>query len=263
MAVSGCLIQLSFLLSYSKMSTPQVSLYGGWDSDCSARLRLALQLKNIHYEYIPVTDQNAATYKEINPSGSIPTLVIQEGLSSSDQRASKPTMISQSLAALEYLEETFPPSSTGKALLRPTTSPRDRATIRCLMNIIASDVHPLTTARVCRRICEQFPCPASETAAATGNIEWDRFWIRRGLAVYEDMIRDTSGTYSVGEDITLADVCLLPAVWTAERCGVSLDGFPGIVRVVGGLCRVEAVRRAHWRCQVDTPEGLRVSWQDL
>lgn len=245
------------------MTPPRVSVYGRWDSDCSARLRLALQLKEINYEYIPVTDQNAATYKEINPSGSIPTLVIQETSSSSDQRANKPTIISQSLAALEYLEETFPPSATQKALLPPSTKPQDRATVRCLMNIIASDVHPLTTARVCRRICEQFPCPASETAAATGNIEWDRFWIQRGLAVYEDMIKDNGGTYSVGEDITLADVCLLPVIWTAERCGVSLEGFAGIVRVVGNLSRVEAVRRAHWKCQVDTPQGQRVAWQSL
>ncbi|PKX90112.1 uncharacterized protein P174DRAFT_332766, partial [Aspergillus novofumigatus IBT 16806] len=60
-----------------------------------------------------------------------------------------------------------------------------------------------------------------------------------------------SGTYSYGENITLADVCLLPAIWTAERYGLLLDGFPTICRIVEALHRVEAVQRAHWRCQPD------------
>lgn len=233
----------------------QVILYGKWYSDCSARLRLALELKDINYEYMAVEDQNAAIYKAINPSGSIPTLVVQETQSSSDeQTSSKPTIIWQSLAALEYLEERYPQSETRMGFLPPKTNPEARATVRSLMNIIASDIHPLTTARVRQRICEQFPGPATETAAATGNFEWDTFWIRRGLASYERVVNEINGTYSVGENITLADVCLLPAVWTAERFGVLLNDFPTICRIVESLYRVEAVLRAHWRCQPDTPE---------
>lgn len=188
----------------------QVVLYGKWYSDCSARLRLALELKEINYEYMTVDDQNTAAYKAINPPGSIPTLVVQETQSSSsdEQTSSKPTVIRQSLAALEYLEERYPQSETRIGLLPPKTDPEKRATVRSLMNIIASDIHPLTTARVCRRICEQFPGPATETAASTGNFEWDTFWIRRGLTNYERVVNEINGTYSAGEYITLADVCL-------------------------------------------------------
>lgn len=243
------------------MSSSQVILYGKWYSDCSARLRLALQLKDINYEYVAVDDQNAAAYKAINPSGSIPTLIVQNAQSPSDQKANKPTIIWQSLAALEYLEEKYPLSETRRGLLPPITDPEGRATVRCLMNVIASDIHPFTTARVRRRICEQFPCPASEIAAATGNREWDRFWIQQGLANYERVIKASSGTYSVGNNITLADVCLLPAVWTVARYGVPLDEFPTIRRIVEALHRVETVQSAHWRCQPDTPEEHRVPWQ--
>lgn len=218
-----------------------------------------LQLKDIKYDYVAVDDQNAATYRLINPTGSIPTLVVQEQQSCPDQETSKPTIIWQSIAALEYLEERFPPSESRKGLLPPSTDPQGRATVRCLMNIIASDIHPLTTARVGRRIYEQFPCPASEAAAAMGNREWDSFWIQRGLADYERVVKDGRGTYSVGESITLADVCLLPAVWTAQRCGVSLDEFPTICRIVETLQCIEAVQRAHWRYQPDTPEEHRAS----
>jgi maleylacetoacetate isomerase len=244
------------------MSPPQVTLYGRWYSDCSARLRLALQLKGINYEYVAVDDQNATAYTSINPSGSIPTLMLQETQSLPDQEhspVSKPTIICQSLAALEYLEEKYPQSETQRGLLPLITDPRGRATVRGLMNIIALDIHPLTTGRVRRRIYEQFPCAGTETerATATGNREWDRFWIQRGLANYEYIAKDSSGIYSVGDNITLADVCLLPATWTAERYGVLLDEFPTISRIVMALDQVEAVQRAHWRCQPDTQEEHR------
>lgn len=232
------------------MPSPQVSLYARWYSDCSARLRLALQLKDINYDYIAVDDQNTETYKALNPSGAIPTLVVQEA----DQIASKPTIIWQSLAALEYLEERYPQ----KQLLPPAENARQRAAVRCLMNIIAADLHPLTTAKVRRRIYEQFPCPATEQAAATGNYEWDKFWIQRGLSSYERVVKDNNGTYSVGDNITLADVCLLPSVWTAQRYGVPLDEFPTICRIVMRLHCVGAVQRAHWRFQPDTPEEHRI-----
>ncbi|KAJ5613051.1 maleylacetoacetate isomerase [Penicillium lagena] len=239
------------------MSSPQVTLYGRYYSDCSARLRLAIQLKDINYKYVAVNDQSAASYTAINPSGSIPTLVIQEPQSEEGAKNKPKIIIRQSLAALEYLEERYPPSARQRGLLPLDT--QDRATVRCLMNIIASDIHPLTTARVRRRIYEQFPSPAAEAAAATSNRKWDRFWIGRGFASYESVVQEKCGMYSVGDSITLADVCLLPAVWTAEKYGMSLDEFPTIKRIVDALHCVEAVQRAHWRCQPDTPEEDRIA----
>lgn len=208
-----------------------------------------------------VNDQSEATYTVINPSGSIPTLVIQEPQSEEGAKNKPRIIIWQSLAALEYLEERYPPSARQRGLLPPIPDQQDRATVRCLMNIISSDIHPLTTARVRRRIYEQFPSPATEAAAATSNREWDKFWSWRGLASYESVVQGKCGCgmYSVGDSIPLADVCLLPAVWTAEKYGMSLVEFPTIKRVFDALHCVEAVQRAHWRCQPATPEDDRVA----
>lgn len=232
-------------------SSPQVILYSKYDSDCSARLRIALQLKGIHYDYVSV---DTPAYVTMNPSRTTPTLVINEPRSG--EEADQRIIIWQSIAALEYLEDAYP---TCRSLLPPSSDPVGRATVRCLLHIIASDIHPLTTARVSRQIQAQFPCPAAETAAATANREWDAFWIRRGFDTYERVAKETAGRYSVGDNVTLADVCLLPSVWTAERIGIRLDEFRCIKRIVGVLQLEEAVQKAHWRCQPDTPEEHRIA----
>lgn len=241
-------------------SLSHLTLHGRYYSDCTARIRLALNLKGLDYEYVAADPiKGEASSAPPNPSGTIPTLIIQHHQDqdhSIEQPKPKIThTISQSVAALEYLEETYPSRTP---LLPPLTQPAARALVRTLVNIIASDTHPLTTSRTGLRIVKQFPGSEADLAVKTRNRRWDAYWIERGLEAYEKTIVGTAGKYSIGDDITLADVCLLPEVWTAKRVGVDIAKFPMIKGVFERLSNVEAIQKAHWRRQLDTPDELRV-----
>ena len=236
-----------------------IILLGRYYSDCTSRIRLALNLKGLDYEYIaadPTQGESLPTWP--NLSGTIPTLLIQHpqdrGNSLGQPKPITTQTITQSVAAIEYLEEMYP---TQTPLMPPHSQPAARALVRTLVNIIASDIHPLTTSRTGRRIAEQFPGPETEVVIKTGNRQWEAFWIRRGLEAYEKTIIGVAGRYSVGDDITLADVCLMPQLWTARKMHVYFDEFPTIKGVFERLSDVDAFHRAHWRRQIDTPEELQ------
>ena len=218
----------------------QVTLYTYFRSSCSARLRIALHLKGIPFDPVFVNllrdEQSAPGHKAINPSGTVPTLVIQ--------RPQGPVTITQSLAALEYLDEAFP--NKGPALLPP--DPETRAVVRTLASIIACDIQPVTNLRILKRVA---PLGADRAA-------WSKELIEDGLRAYEALASQTAGRFSVGDRVTLADVCLIPAAWGDERVGVDLASFPVTNRVVQNLESEEAVRKGHWRAQPDTPDEFRV-----
>ncbi|PYI18185.1 Maleylacetoacetate isomerase [Aspergillus violaceofuscus CBS 115571] len=228
---------------------PEITLYTYFRSSCSARLRIALHLKSLPYTPIPLNllegAQQSPDNLARNPSGTVPTLLISSSPGSGSLTAA-PIKITQSLAALEYLDEAFPAT--------PALLPRDpakRALARTLAQIIACDVQPVTNLRILKRVA-----PLGVDRAA-----WSRDLIEDGLRAYETIIAEAgvSGTFSVGDQVTVADVCLVPAVWGAERVGVDVAGlFPVVARVVRRLERLEAVRRAHWARQGDTPVELRV-----
>ncbi|CEO60724.1 Putative Maleylacetoacetate isomerase MaiA [Penicillium brasilianum] len=217
----------------------KVTLYTYFRSSCSARLRIALHLKNIPFTPIFVNllrdEQSSPANRTINPSGTVPTLLITQG--------SDTVTITQSLAALEYLEEAFP--DNGPSLL--PSSPQDRALVRTLAQIIACDVQPVTNLRILKRVA---PLGADRAA-------WSKDLIEDGLRAYETIAVKSAGRFSVGDQITMADVCLVPAVWGAERVGVDLSGFPVVDRIMKNLEQEEAVRKGHWQTQPDTPEDLR------
>ncbi|KAJ5906043.1 uncharacterized protein N7473_002959 [Penicillium subrubescens] len=219
----------------------QVTLYTYFRSSCSARLRIALHLKNIPFTPIFINllrdEQSSPTHLKVNPSGTVPALIIT--------RESNPTSvtITQSLAALEYLDEAFP---QGPPLL--PTSPERRALVRTLSQIIACDIQPVTNLRILKRVA---PLGADRAV-------WSRELIEDGLRAYEAIVAGCAGKYSVGDEITMADVCLVPAAWGAERVGVDLSAFPVVDGIVRNLESVEAVRMGHWQRQEDTPEDLRV-----
>ncbi|TKW53310.1 Maleylacetoacetate isomerase [Colletotrichum tanaceti] len=215
-------------------------LHSYFRSSCSARLRIALNLKSIPYTTIPTNllrDQHLSpSHRALNPSASVPLLV--------HHVADVDFKVTQSVAALEYLEETHPSSTP---LLPGADDPRARAVVRSLVNIVACDVQPVTNMRVMRRV-----------RALGGDAErWNRELTADGLAAYEAVAREWAGAYSVGDRVSLADVCLLPAYWNAERFGVDLSAYPTIARVVGNLQDHEAVVRAHYFNQPDTPDELR------
>lgn len=219
----------------------QVTLYTYFRSSCSARLRIALHLKNIPFDSVFVNllrdEQSTPAHRAINPSGTVPALVVPH--------ASGPLTITQSLAALEYLDETFP--NTGPALL--PSGPDARALVRTLVSIIACDVQPVTNLRILKRVA---PLGADRAA-------WSKELIEDGLRAYEALASRSAGRFSVGDQITLADICLIPAAWGAQRVDVDLTKFPVTNRVVQNLEKEEAVRKGHWRTQGDTPEEFRIN----
>ena len=227
-------------------STPKITLYTYFRSSCSARLRIALNLKNIPYTPIAINllkgEQRTAANTSLNPSATVPTLIAEYNTTP----APKTVTITQSLPALEYLEEITP--STAPSLLPPPSNPELRAVVRTLANIIACDVQPVTNLRILKRV---------EPYGVDRNV-WSKELIEDGLRAYEAIASSVAGKFSVGDVVTLADVCLLPAVWNAQRAGVDLAPFPVIQRVAANLEEVDAVKRGHWRTQPDTPEEFRV-----
>ncbi|KAF4446790.1 maleylacetoacetate isomerase [Fusarium austroafricanum] len=222
------------------MSDAQYTLYSYFRSSCSARLRIAMNAKGIPYELAFVNllknEHLSDTHKSLNPSASVPVLISHES-------KDKPFRIGQSAAALEYLEEKHPEHP----LLPPTSNLEARATVRTLVSIICADIQPVTNLRIMRRVRE-----------LGGNAEdWNRQLMTDGLKAYEDVVKDSAGKCSVGDELTIADACLLPAMWNAERFGVDLTAFPTIGKIVESLKDHPAVVKAHWQNQPDTPDNLK------
>ncbi|KAG5912979.1 hypothetical protein E4U53_005060 [Claviceps sorghi] len=225
----------------------EYTLHAYFRSSCSARLRIILHLKHIPYQLRPVNlleDQHLADqHRALNPSASVPLLVCP----SQDHGAG--FRIGQSLAAMEYLEEMHPDVPA----LPPRTEPRARALVRILCCIVATDTQPVTNLRITRRV------------RALGGVadDWNRELTDEGLRAYEAVARETAGRYSVGDHVTMADACLMPAVWNAQRYGIdvcspaSASDFPTIARLVRNLAEHPAVRAAEYFRQPDCPDHLR------
>jgi maleylacetoacetate isomerase len=223
-----------------------ICLYTYYRSSCSARLRIALALKQLPYtsKYVNLitNQQHDASYASINPSHTVPTLQIKSG--------NETIKITQSIAALEYLDEAFPNTYH----LLPST-PQERSTVRTLVQIIASDTQPPTNLRILNRIRKSASSSGQDpTEAAKG---WAKSLMTEGLLAYEAICKDTARKYSVGDKITMADCCLVPAIWGAERFGVDFSALPTVSRVYDELSKREEVIRSHWKNQEDTPEELR------
>ncbi|KHN95021.1 maleylacetoacetate isomerase [Metarhizium album ARSEF 1941] len=219
---------------------PDYTLYAYYRSSCSARLRIILNLKNISYDQITVNllkgEQLSPEHKALNPSASVPLLI-------SNRAPDAGFKIGQSVAALEYLEEVHPLVPA----LPPTSDAKGRATVRALCQVIAADVQPVTNLRIMRRV----------RALGGDAEEWNRDLMGDGLAAYEAVAKDSAGKYSLGDDVTMADASLMPALWNAQRYGVDLSQFPTISKIFDNLSAHPAVQKAHYFVQPDCPEELR------
>jgi maleylacetoacetate isomerase len=236
------------------MSTPSdevlFNLHTYFRSSCSARLRISCNLKKIplKYSYINLlaAEQSSPSYTKINPSRSVPTLSLlgQDDPTGTFAQANEALTITQSVAALEYLEEAFPDRFP---LLPSTTALLARAQVRTLVNIIACDLQPVTNLRVLQRV----------TALGGSSALWAKDFMTAALLAYESLAMTTAGKFSVGDSVSLADVCLVPAVWGAQRWGVDFDALPTVMRIFENMSQIEEVDKAHWQRQADTPENLR------
>jgi maleylacetoacetate isomerase len=203
------------------------NLHSYWRSSCSWRVRWALELKNLDYKTLPVNllknEQSSKEYLEVNPNGRIPTLSFDS------------TNLSGSVAILEYLEEKHP-----EIPLLPTNI-NSKAKVRELVNIIACDTQPIQNLAVMKYFSDE----------QEERVAYAKHWISRGLEAYENAIRDIAGSFSTGGIITLADICLIPQVYNANRFGVDLDQFPNIKRIWNHCMSLESCINASPEKQID------------
>ncbi|EXJ91578.1 maleylacetoacetate isomerase [Capronia epimyces CBS 606.96] len=220
------------------------TLYTYFRSSCSARIRIAAHIKGIplEYRYIHLVkgEQHGSEYTALNPSESVPTLIVTDAKSGDIV-----TKIRQSIAILEYLEETTPDLPR---LIPGIGDAVGRARVRELVDIVACDIQPVTNLRVLR-----FIEPLDVEAQV-----WQSHFMTLGFYAYEGLLRESAGMYSVGDELTIADCVLAPAVDGALRFGVDIKGqFPQTWKVWENLNEVEAFKEGRWDNQEDTPEELR------
>lgn len=218
---------------------PDYTVYSYFRSSCSARLRIALNIKGVSYDQVPVNllknEQTSEKHRQLNPSGSVPLLVCHN-------EAGGHFKIGQSVAAIEYLDEVHPQHP-----LLPRDDPKARALARTLAAIVACDIQPVTNLRILRRVREM-----------GGDAEvWIRELAASGFEAYEAVAKESAGVFSVGDEMSIADACLVPAIWNAQRFGVELEAFPTVRRIMEALERETAVVSARYSRQPDTPEELR------
>jgi maleylacetoacetate isomerase len=224
-----------------KMSSPKLHLHTYYRSSCSARVRTAAHLKNIPltYTYIHLLQhqQTSAEYTHTNPSATVPTLTVTEADGTE-------IIIRQSVAILEFLEEYFPDTTP---LLPPPSDVIGRARVRELVNIISNDIQPPTNLRILNRV----------KALGGDEAVWAKEIMTAGLQAYDKVAEKYAGRYSVGDEISMADVVLAPAVEGAVRFGVRVEGLGTVWRVYERVRGEEGFRRGDWRGQGDTPEEFR------
>ena len=220
--------------------TDRLQLHSYWRSSAAYRVRIGLNLKALAYDTVPVHlvrdggDQHRADYADTNPQRLVP--VLQHG-----QR-----IVRQSLAILEYLEETFPDHP-----IMPATA-RDRARVRGIAQMVACDIHPLNNLRVLQFFERDWNVPQPERDA------WVRRWIATGFAALEALLADnpSTGDFCEGDLPSMADCCLVPQVYNARRFGVDMTAYPTIARIDAhclGLPEFDAARPEN---QPDAPEAV-------
>lgn len=196
-----------------------MKLYDYYRSTACYRVRIALNLKKLEYEKIPVHlvqqggEQHLPAYRNINPQGLVPALDTGEGV------------LSQSLAIIEYLDEQYP-----EPPLLPA-NPIERAEARRLAQMIACDIHPLNNLRVLNQLKTQFKADDEQV-----NL-WYHHWLKEGFTALERLLSamERKGPYCLGASITVADICLVPQVYNANRYAFSLDDFP-VIEQINAAC---------------------------
>ncbi|XP_065058738.1 maleylacetoacetate isomerase-like isoform X1 [Rhopilema esculentum] len=207
------------------------TLYSYFRSSSSWRVRIALAIKEIEYEYKAIHlvkgEQLADNYKEINPQCLIPTLLIDG------------QKLTQSLSIIEYLDETRP---------NPPLLPKDalkRSQARTLALIIGADIQPVQNLRVLKAVGDD------------RKMEWGKNVIDNGFEAFEKALQSTAGKYCIGDEVTIPDLFLVPQVYNANRFKVDMSRFPTIARINDELSKLEPFQVSHPSQQPDCPEELR------
>lgn len=205
-----------------------LKLHNYFRSSTSTRLRAALNLKGVPYEYVPVhlpgSAHRGADYLRLNPQGLVPALELEDG-----------TVLTQSLAIMEWLDEAYPEA--------PRLLPDDalgRARVRALAQMVALEIHPLNNLRVLNHIDAEFG------AGAAGKKAWFTHWVHATFAPLEAMLAASpdTGPYCHGETPGTADCCLYAQIWNNRRFEVDMTPYPTIRRIFANLDALPAFAAA-------------------
>ena len=211
-----------------------MKLYTFFRSSAAYRVRIALNLKGLTVEQIPVHltrnggEQRTDAYRQINPNALVPSL--EDG----------GAVINQSLAIVEYLDEAYPevPLLPGSAA--------DRAHLREIALTIACDIHPLQNLRVLTYLSREFHVDEEQR-----NV-WFRHWVKNGLEAVERMVvRGKPGKFAVGDAPTLADIFIVPQLANARRVNTDLSGMPTLLRIDENCQALPAFQQAAPKAQPD------------
>lgn len=203
-----------------------MKLHNYFRSSASFRVRIALELKGIGYEYLPVHlvkgEHKQDKYGAVSATGLVPTLETDDG-----QR------LSQSMAIIEYLDETHP---------NPPLLPKDaigRARVRALAQLVSCEIHPLNNLRVLKYLVRELKVEEEAKNA------WYRHWVRNGLEMYEAELNWLpAATYSYGDTPTLADCCLVPQIFNGQRFNVDFSGLPRTMGAFEACMKLPAFQKA-------------------
>ncbi|MGG7566184.1 maleylacetoacetate isomerase [Rhodovulum sp. DZ06] len=202
-------------------------LHNYFRSSTSVRLRVALNLKGLAYDYVSYAlqkqEQSAPDFLARNPQGLVPALELEDG-----------AVLHQSLAIIEWLDETHP----DPALL--PSDPMLRAKARAYAYMIACEIHPLNNLRVLNTLRSEFGADDAAVAA------WFRKWVETTFTPLEKMLAEApeTGTFCMGETPTLPDLCLYAQVWNNKRFQVDMAPFPTISRIFDACDALEAFAKA-------------------
>ncbi len=209
-----------------------MKLYSYWRSSASWRVRIALHLKKLEFETVTVSliadggKQHSDDYSAINPQNLVPALLLADG-----------TKFTQSLAIIDWLESTYPD---------PALLPHDavsRAHVLAAAHAIAVDIQPINNLRVVKMLSTQFSADAEAKAT------WSKHWIEIGFNAFDELI--SPGQFAFGNQLTLADICLIPQLYNARRMGLDLQPWPRLLAIEAACKVVPAFMAAAPEAQPD------------